>query len=48
MESQSFTQEQGNVQAQEKASGLGLGNVLCKTGKGWTCVITRTDGPDAG
>ncbi|XP_057448632.1 uncharacterized protein LOC130740142 [Lotus japonicus] len=26
----------------------GLGNVFCKMGEGWTCVITRTDGPDAG
>ncbi|GAU31422.1 hypothetical protein TSUD_221920, partial [Trifolium subterraneum] len=31
MESQSFTQDQGKVEAQEKTSGLGLGNVLCKT-----------------
>ncbi|AES95858.1 hypothetical protein MtrunA17_Chr5g0411241 [Medicago truncatula] len=48
MESQSFTQEQGKVPAQDKNSGQGLGNVLCKTGKGWTCVITKTEGPDAG
>ncbi|KAL1315742.1 uncharacterized protein LOC107487199 [Arachis duranensis] len=27
---------------------LGLGNVYCKMGEGWTCVITKTEGPDAG
>ena len=27
---------------------LGLGKVFCKVGEGWTCVITRTEGPDAG
>ncbi|XP_027361031.1 uncharacterized protein LOC113869088 [Abrus precatorius] len=53
MESQSPTQEHESlssfcreVPVVEKKSGLG--NVFCKMGKGWTCVITKTGGPDAG
>nr|XP_023921082.1 DNA topoisomerase 3-alpha-like [Quercus suber]POE99625.1 hypothetical protein CFP56_49352 [Quercus suber] len=26
----------------------GTSDVICKCGEGWTCVITRTEGPDAG
>ncbi|KAF3958828.1 hypothetical protein CMV_016303 [Castanea mollissima] len=26
----------------------GSSDVICKCGEGWTCVITRTEGPDAG
>ncbi|XP_028802863.1 metallothionein [Neltuma alba] len=25
-----------------------FGNVYCKCGEGWTCVISKTTGPDAG
>ncbi|KAL4602107.1 hypothetical protein ACB092_10G028900 [Castanea dentata] len=26
----------------------GSSDIICKCGEGWTCVITRTEGPDAG
>ena len=26
----------------------GTSDVICKCGEGWTCAITRTEGPDAG
>lgn len=53
MESQTSIQEKESlreVQAADKTLGLGLGkgSAFCKVGEGWTCIITKTDGPDAG
>ncbi|MED6112031.1 hypothetical protein PIB30_057963 [Stylosanthes scabra] len=44
-ENQSLREVGGPAPADKK---LGLGSVYCKMGEGWTCVITKTEGPDAG
>ncbi|XP_029127750.1 uncharacterized protein LOC114916037 isoform X2 [Cajanus cajan] len=38
------------VSAADKTLGLGLGkgSAFCKMSEGWTCIITKTEGPDAG
>lgn len=37
-----------DVSATDKTLGLGKGSEFCKMGQDWTCIITKTDGPDAG
>lgn len=34
----------------DKTLGLDMakGSAFCKMGEGWTCIITKTEGPDAG
>ncbi|KAJ7953452.1 Succinate dehydrogenase [ubiquinone] iron-sulfur subunit, mitochondrial [Quillaja saponaria] len=46
MEIQSDPQE--SLRGVTATCNLGLGDVICKCGEGWTCVITRTHGPYAG
>ncbi|KAL9328496.1 hypothetical protein ACSQ67_003499 [Phaseolus vulgaris] len=36
------------IPAPDKTLGLSKGSAFCKMGAGWTCIITKTEGPDAG
>ncbi|KAG5059141.1 hypothetical protein AAZX31_01G017600 [Glycine max] len=55
MESQTSTREKESLNLREvpeadKTLGLDMakGSAFCKMGEGWTCIITKTEGPDAG
>ncbi|KAK4263004.1 hypothetical protein QN277_028485 [Acacia crassicarpa] len=42
------TQSQNPALLKEVTPGGNIVDVSCKCGEGWTCVVTKTSGPDAG